>query len=235
VNGATGRPQQPALPPTCAAEPSAPQPHGAQYEQSSIAAGNRRPANVIKLNYDATVNEMGSPTFGRCLAQIQCKQANRDAVVGRGHHVGRRLSRGGTGSKHHDLQLVVGVDGESGAGRCVRARKGTAEPPSIRVEPCLAPTKESPTPCYRCGLPMLRGQELHLDHDDHDRSIIRGFSHKHCNLRAAARKARAIQIEPRWRRQQPADQYTAGKAAFEIPQLDHLDCATVSELDGDLP
>jgi hypothetical protein len=50
------------------------------------------------------------------------------------------------------------------------------------------------TPCYRCGLPMLRGQELHLDHDDWDRTIIRGFSHKHCNLRAAAKKARAIQI-----------------------------------------
>jgi hypothetical protein len=50
------------------------------------------------------------------------------------------------------------------------------------------------TPCYRCGLPMLRGQELHLDHDDWDRTIIRGFSHRACNLRAAAKKARAIQI-----------------------------------------
>jgi hypothetical protein len=50
------------------------------------------------------------------------------------------------------------------------------------------------TPCIRCGLPMLPGQELHLDHDDWDRSIIRGFSHRKCNLRAAAKKARAIQI-----------------------------------------
>ena len=50
------------------------------------------------------------------------------------------------------------------------------------------------TPCYRCGLPMLRGQELHLDHDDWDRTITRGFSHRACNLRAAAKKARAIQL-----------------------------------------
>ena len=49
------------------------------------------------------------------------------------------------------------------------------------------------TPCVRCGEIMLRGQKLHLDHDDNDRSIIRGFSHSDCNIRAAARKARAIQ------------------------------------------
>jgi hypothetical protein len=40
---------------------------------------------------------------------------------------------------------------------------------------------------------MLKGQELHLDHAD-DRSRILGFSHRKCNLRAAARKARAIQL-----------------------------------------
>jgi hypothetical protein len=49
------------------------------------------------------------------------------------------------------------------------------------------------TPCVRCGEPMLKGQELHLDHAD-DRSRILGFSHRKCNLRAAARKARAIQL-----------------------------------------
>jgi hypothetical protein len=55
-------------------------------------------------------------------------------------------------------------------------------------------------PCYRCGQPMLPGQELHLDHDDHDdhdRTKYRGFSHKSCNLKAAARKARAIQLKRR--------------------------------------
>lgn len=50
------------------------------------------------------------------------------------------------------------------------------------------------TPCVRCGQPMLKGQELHLDHDDWDRTKLLGFSHKHCNLRAAAKKARAIQL-----------------------------------------
>jgi hypothetical protein len=49
------------------------------------------------------------------------------------------------------------------------------------------------TPCVRCGLPMLPGQKLHLDHND-DRTGWLGFSHQSCNLRAAARKARAIQL-----------------------------------------
>jgi hypothetical protein len=48
-------------------------------------------------------------------------------------------------------------------------------------------------PCARCGLPMLKGQKLHLDHND-DRTGYLGFSHERCNLRAAARKARAIQL-----------------------------------------
>jgi hypothetical protein len=50
------------------------------------------------------------------------------------------------------------------------------------------------TPCVRCGLPMLPGQKLHLDHDDYDRSILRGFAHSWCNIRAAAKKARVIQL-----------------------------------------
>jgi hypothetical protein len=50
------------------------------------------------------------------------------------------------------------------------------------------------TPCVRCGQLMLPGQKLHLDHDDYDRTILRGFAHRECNIRAAAKKARAIQI-----------------------------------------
>jgi hypothetical protein len=49
-------------------------------------------------------------------------------------------------------------------------------------------------PCVRCGEPMLPGQKLHLDHDDYDRTKLRGFAHAACNIRAAAKKARAIQI-----------------------------------------
>lgn len=49
------------------------------------------------------------------------------------------------------------------------------------------------TPCVRCGELMLPGQKLHLDHDDWDRTKLRGFAHADCNIRAAARKARAIQ------------------------------------------
>jgi hypothetical protein len=48
-------------------------------------------------------------------------------------------------------------------------------------------------PCARCGRPMLQGQELHLDHSD-ARTGYLGFSHARCNLRAAAQKARRIQL-----------------------------------------
>ena len=48
-------------------------------------------------------------------------------------------------------------------------------------------------PCVRCGQLMLPGQKLHLDHDDWDRSIILGFSHERCNLKAAGRKGKAVQ------------------------------------------
>jgi hypothetical protein len=51
-------------------------------------------------------------------------------------------------------------------------------------------------PCYRCGQPMLASQALHLDHTD-DRTGYGGFSHAKCNLRAAARKARSIQLKRR--------------------------------------
>jgi hypothetical protein len=36
--------------------------------------------------------------------------------------------------------------------------------------------------------------KLHLDHDDYDRTKLRDFAHAACNIRAVAKKARAIQI-----------------------------------------
>jgi hypothetical protein len=48
-------------------------------------------------------------------------------------------------------------------------------------------------PCSRCGRPMLPGQALHLDHTDNRLSYL-GFSHTACNLKAAAKKARRIQV-----------------------------------------
>jgi hypothetical protein len=42
-------------------------------------------------------------------------------------------------------------------------------------------------PCARCGKPMERGQELHLDHrDGGGPSDYLGWSHAICNLRAAS-------------------------------------------------
>jgi hypothetical protein len=63
------------------------------------------------------------------------------------------------------------------------------------------------TPCVRCGELMLPGQKLHLDHDDWDRSIIRGFAHSDCNIRAAAKKARAIQTAAKRRSNRPVHRW----------------------------
>jgi hypothetical protein len=63
------------------------------------------------------------------------------------------------------------------------------------------------TPCVRCGQPMLPGQKLHLDHDDYDRTKLRGFAHAACNIRAAARKARAIQIAAKQRANRPVHRW----------------------------
>ena len=62
----------------------------------------------------------------------------------------------------------------------------------VKLRKALLPSAYN-TPCVRCGQLMLPGQKLHLDHDDWDRSIIRGFSHERCNLRAAGRKGKAVQ------------------------------------------
>lgn len=42
-------------------------------------------------------------------------------------------------------------------------------------------------PCGRCGKPMLRAQQLDLDHTD-DRAAYRGLAHAHCNRAAGSRK-----------------------------------------------
>jgi hypothetical protein len=54
-------------------------------------------------------------------------------------------------------------------------------------------------PCHFCGLPMLPGQPLDLDHAPDGRSY-RGVAHRHCNRADGARKSLAIQ---RTRRGQP--------------------------------
>ena len=57
------------------------------------------------------------------------------------------------------------------------------------------------TDCYRCGQVMLPSQELHLGHDDHDRTKYRGIEHAQCNVRAGAIKGNeARRARPRRRR-----------------------------------
>jgi hypothetical protein len=47
--------------------------------------------------------------------------------------------------------------------------------------------------CWRCGQPITDPTDLHLGHDDHDRSITRGPEHgRACNLRAAAQARHGI-------------------------------------------
>lgn len=49
----------------------------------------------------------------------------------------------------------------------------------------------APVTCARCGGPILRGSEWHLDHAE-DRSRYLGPSHARCNLSAAGRAAHGI-------------------------------------------
>jgi hypothetical protein len=45
------------------------------------------------------------------------------------------------------------------------------------------------TNCHRCKEPMLDPKNMHLDHDDKDRTRYLGFSHGTCNVKAGAAKA----------------------------------------------
>jgi hypothetical protein len=51
----------------------------------------------------------------------------------------------------------------------------------------LAALVDGVTPCARCFKPMWRMQQLHLDHDDRDRSRWLGLAHARCNTSAGAR------------------------------------------------
>lgn len=48
------------------------------------------------------------------------------------------------------------------------------------------------TPCVRCGRPLVRGTQVHLDHSDDDPSKYLGFSHQSCNI--ASRNRRRARI-----------------------------------------
>ena len=70
--------------------------------------------------------------------------------------------------------------------------RGTGTPTRSYAKPYSpAPTAHH---ARAADCPCSPGQKLHLDHDDWDRTKLRGFSHAECNIRAAAKKARAIQI-----------------------------------------
>ena len=64
---------------------------------------------------------------------------------------------------------------------------------------------------------MLPGQTLHLDHRD-DRTGYGGFSHASCNVRAAAKKARRLQVMRKGKRLRSAGVST--KVDRRLSQLD---------------
>jgi hypothetical protein len=48
--------------------------------------------------------------------------------------------------------------------------------------------------CWRCGQPITDATDLHLGHDDHDRTITRGPEHgRACNLRAAGKARHGLE------------------------------------------
>lgn len=67
----------------------------------------------------------------------------------------------------------------------------------MRIRAALLPFAYGTT-CPHCGLPMLHGEKLHLDHTA-DGSGYRGFAHALCNMREGGRRGRAKQLSNRRR------------------------------------
>jgi hypothetical protein len=86
-------------------------------------------------------------------------------------------------------------------------------------------------PCPRCGLPMLPGQALDLDHTD-DRVGYLGCSHAKCNRAAGARLGNARR---RQQRERSTRMVTEGAIALEISEdRQHTSIVAAGHLDEDL-
>jgi hypothetical protein len=86
-------------------------------------------------------------------------------------------------------------------------------------------------PCPRCGLPMLPGQALDLDHTD-DRVGYLGCSHAKCNRAAGARLGNARR---RQQRERSTRMVTEGAIALEISEdRQHTSIVAAGHLEDDL-
>jgi hypothetical protein len=86
-------------------------------------------------------------------------------------------------------------------------------------------------PCPRCGLPMLPGQALDLDHTD-DRAGYLGCSHAKCNRAAGARKGNALR---RARREEMITMVAEVAIALEISEdRQHTSIMAAGHLPDDL-
>ena len=78
---------------------------------------------------------------------------------------------------------------EYDAARGTREQRGYGrDHQRIRAELAAAITRGETITCWRCHLPITTASDLHLGHDDHDRTITRGPEHgRGCNLSAAGK------------------------------------------------
>jgi hypothetical protein len=81
-------------------------------------------------------------------------------------------------------------------------------------------------PCPRCGLPMLPGQALDLDHTD-DRAGYLGMSHSTCNRRAGGRVGAARRRDISSRTERGSVMVTDVALAIEVAE-DRAHCAIVA-------
>jgi hypothetical protein len=71
------------------------------------------------------------------------------------------------------------------AKRCHRCRAHDRYGPDHRAFRAGTISQAIGKACARCGLPMLEGQPVQLDHADNGQGYI-GYSHRSCNARAGA-------------------------------------------------
>jgi hypothetical protein len=86
-------------------------------------------------------------------------------------------------------------------------------------------------PCVRCGLPMLPGQSLDLDHMD-DGVSHRGWAHSTCNRRAGAIRGNRMRGVVKKRKKTMLTECCLGIEIAEDRQ--HTSVAAAGRIDGDL-
>jgi hypothetical protein len=110
------------------------------------------------------------------------------------------------------------------------SRPGAYSGPHQAIRRALLPDAYG-RPCPRCGLPMVPGQALDLDHRD-DRAGYLGMSHSRCNRRAGGRLGNERR---RAQRERMIRMVTGVALALEISEdRRHTSIVAAGHLEGDL-